>query len=145
MRKKTKMNFSERNQMVYTWLFISGILAVILTCILYFVPLPEYFNSSYSSFTLFLALLCLIPAFTFMLFRPNFALEKEEEHHHHAANTIAMSRNAYLFTMIIYFTALITLSSTASRVATFFFVLGTLSFLIAHVLHAISLWKYKQK
>lgn len=48
-----------------------------------------------------------------------------------------LSRNIYLFSILMLFTGLMTFSSTAERVSYLFFLLGLVTMPVAHVLYAI--------
>ncbi len=48
-----------------------------------------------------------------------------------------LSRNIYLFSVLMFFTGFMTMSSSAGRVSYFFFLLGSISMPIAHVCYAI--------
>ena len=48
-----------------------------------------------------------------------------------------LSRNVYMFSVLMFFTGFMTMSSSAGRVSYFFFLLGSISMPIAHVCYAI--------
>ena len=55
------------------------------------------------------------------------------------------ARNAYLLSLLMLFTGIITYPSTANRIANFFFLIGTMSFVAGHLLYFIKLINLKKQ
>jgi hypothetical protein len=55
------------------------------------------------------------------------------------------ARNAYLLSLLMLFTGMITYPSTANRISNFFFLIGTMSFLAGHLLYFIKLVNLKKQ
>ena len=130
--KNNHMNFQENHRLVCIRLLLSGLLLVIIAIIIHFL-FPTAIFSSYQMalFTSVTASAILAAIIFYAAFSiPADLLVDETDNN---------ARNAYILSLLMLFTGLITSPSTANRISNFFFLIGTLSFMAAHILYFIKL------
>ncbi len=130
--KKISMNLKDNHQWVCIRLFVSALFVLSITALLSMFVSVESFSVYQRTLGFIIGGSNLIASIYFYF---QFSIEPSIE----VDATDNMARNAYLLSIILFFTGLITLSSTASRVANFFILIGTLSLLVAHILYFIKI------
>jgi len=136
--KNNQMNFLENHQFICLRLALSAIaLAIIAIAIHFLFPTAEFSTYQMSMYVIIMAT-ALIAAIVFYFgFKISIQLQVNP-----ADNN---ARNAYLLSLLMLFTGMITYSSTANRIANFFFLIGTMSFVVAHLLYFIKLVNLKKQ
>lgn len=80
-------------------------------------------------------LMNIIATISFFMLSPKSDLQEDEYKDQHRFGKL--SRNIYLFSILMYFTGFMTFSSTAGRVSYLFFLLGLVTMPLAHILYGI--------
>lgn len=121
------------------WVIIRlSVISIILSIISYLIDHYQWTTDLNPFYTLSLwsvVVINIIAILCFILIKPKEDLLEEE--YKDKYSTGKLSRNIYLFSILMLFTGLMTFSSTAGRVAYLFFLLGLVTMPVAHVVYAI--------
>ncbi len=130
---------------VHRWVIIRLIVIAILMSVIAYLIQSYNWNKEMSaiyanslwivSFTNFIAVI------VFTIIRPKKNYDQDDYTNQFSIGKI--SRNMYLFSIIMFISGLMSFSSTAARVAYLFFILGTISMPIAHVSYFLWIRKFK--
>lgn len=80
-------------------------------------------------------LINILAVISFFVLSPKSDLQEDDYKEQHRFGKL--SRNIYLFSILMYFTGFMTFSSTAGRVSYLFFLLGLITMPVAHILYGI--------
>jgi uncharacterized membrane protein len=132
------MNFLENHQLICLRLALSATALAIIAIVIHFLfPTAEFSTYQLSLYVIIMAT-ALIAAIVFYFgFKIPIQLQVNPSDNN--------ARNAYLLSLLMLFTGIITYPSTANRIANFFFLIGTLSFVAAHLLYFIKLVNLKKQ
>ncbi len=110
---------------------IFAVIAFLMNNYAWETPLNPFYLLSLKAVILMniLAVIC------FFILSPKSDLQEDEYKEEHRFGKL--SRNIYLFSILMYFTGFMTFSSTAGRVSYLFFLLGVITMPIAHILYGI--------
>ncbi len=110
---------------------IFAVIAFLMNNYAWETPLNPFYLLSLKAVILMniLAVIC------FFILSPKSDLQEDEYKEEHRFGKL--SRNIYLFSILMYFTGFMTFSSTAGRVSYLFFLLGLITMPIAHILYGI--------
>lgn len=136
------MSFPEKNKIIFQRLFLAGAATGFLGIYLQFRLMLEGDYQKYYYLCYAIAVLALTGGLIFWQNKPERELTEDEEETTGYKEYDGMARNAYIFTILMLFTGAMTLSSTAERVAGFFFLIGVLSLLASNILHYLTLKRY---
>jgi hypothetical protein len=132
------MNFLENHQLICLRLALSAAALAIIAIVIHFMfPSAEFSTYQLSLYIIIMAT-ALIAAIVFY-----FGFKIPIQIQINPADNNA--RNAYLLSLLMLFTGMITYPSTANRIANFFFLIGTMSFLAGHLLYFIKLVNLKKQ
>ena len=132
------MNFLENHQSICLRLALSAAALAIIAIVIHFMfPSAEFSTYQLSLYIIIMAT-ALIAAIVFY-----FGFKIPIQMQINPADNNA--RNAYLLCLLMLFTGMITYPSTANRIANFFFLIGTMSFLAGHLLYFIKLVNLKKQ
>jgi hypothetical protein len=136
--KNIQMNFLENHQLICLRLALSAAALAIIAFVIHFMfPSAEFSTYQLSLYIIIMAT-ALIAAIVFY-----FGFKIPIQIQINPADNNA--RNAYLLSLLMLFTGMITYPSTANRIANFFFLIGTMSFLAGHLLYFIKLVNLKKQ
>lgn len=136
--KNIQMNFLENHQLICLRLALSAAALAIIAIVIHFMfPSAEFSTYQLSLYIIIMAT-ALIAAIVFY-----FGFKIPIQMQINPADNNA--RNAYLLSLLMLFTGMITYPSTANRIANFFFLIGTMSFLAGHLLYFIKLVNLKKQ
>jgi hypothetical protein len=136
--KNIQMNFLENHQLICLRLALSAAALAIIAIVIHFMfPSAEFSTYQLSLYIIIMAT-ALIAAIVFY-----FGFKIPIQIQINPADNNA--RNAYLLSLLMLFTGMITYPSTANRIANFFFLIGTMSFLAGHLLYFIKLVNLKKQ
>lgn len=136
--KNIQMNFLENHQSICLRLALSAAALAIIAIVIHFMfPSAEFSTYQLSLYIIIMAT-ALIAAIVFY-----FGFKIPIQIQINPADNNA--RNAYLLSLLMLFTGMITYPSTANRIANFFFLIGTMSFLAGHLLYFIKLVNLKKQ
>ena len=136
--KNIQMNFLENHQSICLRLALSAAALAIIAIVIHFMfPSAEFSTYQLSLYIIIMAT-ALIAAIVFY-----FGFKIPIQMQINPADNNA--RNAYLLSLLMLFTGMITYPSTANRIANFFFLIGTMSFLAGHLLYFIKLVNLKKQ
>ncbi len=136
--KNIQMNFLENHQSICLRLALSAAALAIIAIVIHFMfPSAEFSTYQLSLYIIIMAT-ALIAAIVFY-----FGFKIPIQMQINPADNNA--RNAYLLCLLMLFTGMITYPSTANRIANFFFLIGTMSFLAGHLLYFIKLVNLKKQ
>ncbi len=136
--KNIQMNFLENHQSICLRLALSAAALAIIAIVIHFMfPSAEFSTYQLSLYIIIMAT-ALIAAIVFY-----FGFKIPIQMQINPADNNA--RNAYLLSLLMLFTGMITYPSTANRIANFFFLIGTMSFLVGHLLYFIKLVNLKKQ
>ena len=136
--KNIQMNFLENHQSICLRLALSAAALAIIAIVIHFMfPSAEFSTYQLSLYIIIMAT-ALIAAIVFY-----FGFKIPNQIQINPADNNA--RNAYLLSLLMLFTGMITYPSTANRIANFFFLIGTMSFLAGHLLYFIKLVNLKKQ
>lgn len=136
--KNIQMNFLENHQSICLRLALSAAALAIIAIVIHFMfPSAEFSTYQLSLYIIIMAT-ALIAAIVFY-----FGFKIPIQMQINPADNNA--RNAYLLCLLMLFTGMITYPSTANRIANFFFLIGTMSFLVGHLLYFIKLVNLKKQ
>ena len=136
--KNNQMNFLENHQLICLRLTLSAIaLAIIAIAIHFLFPTAEFSTYQMSMYVIIMATALLAAIVFYFGFKIPIQLQINP-----ADNN---ARNAYLLSLLMLFTGIITYPSTANRIANFFFLIGTMSFVAGHLLYFIKLINLKKQ
>ena len=136
--KNIQMNFLENHQSICLRLALSAAALAIIAIVIHFMfPSAEFSTYQLSLYIIIMAT-ALIAAIVFY-----FGFKIPIQMQINPADNNA--RNAYLLSLLMLFTGMITYPSTANRIANFFFLIGTMSFVAGHLLYFIKLINLKKQ
>lgn len=136
--KNNQMNFLENHKLICLRLTLSAIaLAIIAIAIHFLFPTAEFSTYQMSMYVIIMATALLAAIVFYFGFKIPIQLQINP-----ADNN---ARNAYLLSLLMLFTGIITYPSTANRIANFFFLIGTMSFVAGHLLYFIKLINLKKQ
>jgi len=136
--KNNQMNFLENHKLICLRLTLSAIaLAIIAIAIHFLFPTAEFSTYQMSMYVIIMATALLAAIVFYFGFKIPIHIQINL-----ADNN---ARNAYLLSLLMLFTGMITYPSTANRIANFFFLIGTISFLAGHLLYFIKLINIKKQ
>lgn len=138
----TMEEFIERNKLVRICLYAGAGLAALVALILQFAALPEALQTDHYFIGYILAVCMIVPALLFQVMTPRVIVLREEDED--VTYLAALSRNAWLFTVIMLIVALVTFSSTADRISRFFFIITAMSYITAVITHSLTLNKLRR-
>jgi hypothetical protein len=129
------MNLKESHRWVIIRLIIISILfstiALLIDNYVWAKPMNPFYTISIWSVVIMNVIAC----FVFYLLSPKVDLLEDEYTEAHRFGKL--SRNIYLFSILMFFTGFMTFSSTAERVSYLFFLLGLVTMPVAHILYGI--------
>lgn len=132
------MNFLENHQLICLRLALTAIaLAIIAIAIHFLFPTAEFSTYQMSMYVIIMATALLAAIVFYFGFKIPIQIQINL-----ADNN---ARNAYLLSILMLFTGIITYPSTANRIANFFFLIGTMSFVAGHLLYFIKLINLKKQ
>ena len=136
--KNIQMNFLENHQAICLRLALSAIALAIIAIAIHFLFPTAVFSIYQSAMYIIIMATALLAAIVFYFgFKIPIQLQINP-----ADNN---ARNAYLLSLLMLFTGIITYPSTANRIANFFFLIGTMSFVAGHLLYFIKLINLKKQ
>ncbi len=136
--KNNQMNFLENHKLICLRLALSAIaLAIIAIAIHFLLPTAEFSTYQMSMYVIIMATALLAAIVFYFGFKIPIQIQINL-----ADNN---ARNAYLLSLLMLFTGMITYPSTANRIANFFFLIGTMSFVAGHLLYFIKLINLKKQ
>lgn len=129
------MNLIESHNWVIIRLTVISILLSVIAYLIDHYNWVETINPFYTISIWSVVIMNCIALFVFMILKPKVDLKEEE---YKESNKLGkLSRNIYMFSVLMFFTGLMTFSSSAGRVSYLFFLLGLVTMPVAHVLYGI--------
>lgn len=132
------MNFLENHQLICLRLALTATSFALFAIAIHFLfPTAEFSTYQMSMYVIIMATALLAAIVFYFGFKIPIQLQINP-----ADNN---ARNAYLLSLLMLFTGIITYPSTANRIANFFFLIGTMSFVAGHLLYFIKLINLKKQ
>lgn len=137
------MNLIESHNWVIIRLTIISILLSVIAYLIDHYNWIEAINPFYTISIWTVIILNVVSIIVFMALKPK--VDLKEEDYKEINNLGKLSRNIYLFSVLMFFTGLMTFSSSAGRVSYLFFLLGLITMPVAHVLYGIWIKKISSR
>lgn len=131
----------------HRWVLIRlSIITILFAVIAYLIDSYQWETPMNPFYTISLKVMIgmnIIAIITFFLFSPKSDMLEDE--YKDILRFGKLSRNIYLFSILMFFTGLMTFSSSAGRVSYLFFLLGIVTMPVAHIIYGIWIKKVTSK
>jgi hypothetical protein len=135
------MNLQESHRWVIIRLFIISILFTTIAFLINGYTWREELSKIYVNSLWLTSASNLIAILIFIFIKPNSSIKEDDYKDLYSIGKL--SRNIYMFSIIMFFSGLMSFSSSAGRVAYIFFIIGLISMTVAHVTYFIWIRKFK--
>lgn len=135
------MNLQESHRWVIIRLLIIGILFSVIAYLINSYTWREELSKIYALSLYYASLSNAIAITVFLFIHPNKNITEDDYKDVYSIGKL--SRNIYMFSIIMFFSGLMSFSSSAGRVAYIFFIIGLISIVIAHISYFMWIRKFK--
>ena len=135
------MNLQESHRWVIIRLLVISVLFTAIAFLINGYTWREELSKIYVNSLWLTSAFNLIAVLIFIFIKPKSSIIEDEYKEIYSIGKL--SRNIYMFSVIMFFSGLMSFSSSAGRVAYIFFIIGLLSMSIAHVTYYIWIRKFK--
>lgn len=135
------MNLQELHRWVIIRLLVISVLFTAIAFLINGYTWREELSKIYVNSLWITSAFNLIAILIFMFISPNSSIKEDDYKELYSVGKL--SRNIYMFSIIMFFSGLMSFSSSAGRVAYIFFIIGLLSMPVAHVTYYIWIRKFK--
>jgi hypothetical protein len=135
------MNLQESHRWVIIRLLVISVLFTAIAFLINGYTWREELSKIYVNSLWLTSAFNLIAVLIFIFIKPKSSIIEDEYKEVYSIGKL--SRNIYMFSVIMFFSGLMSFSSSAGRVAYIFFIIGLLSMSIAHVTYYIWIRKFK--
>jgi Na+/H+-dicarboxylate symporter len=135
------MNLQESHRWVIIRLLIIGILFSVIAYLINSYTWREELSKIYAYSLYYASLSNAIAIIVFLFIHPNKNINEDDYKDVYSIGKL--SRNIYMFSIIMFFSGLMSFSSSAGRVAYIFFIIGLISMVVAHISYFMWIRKFK--
>jgi len=135
------MNLQESHRWVIIRLLVISVLFTAIAFLINGYTWREELSKIYVNSLWLTSAINLIAILIFIIVKPTKSINEED--YKELYNIGKLSRNVYMFSIIMFFSGLMSFSSSAGRVAYIFFIIGAISMPVAHSIYFIWIRKFK--